>query len=300
MKIVWFFLYGLFIASCNSPKIKTMLASKETLQTKQDSITGYAPVNGINMYYEIHGEGEPLVLIHGGGSTIQTSFGRILPVLTQHYKVIAVELQAHGHTSDRNAPESFEQDADDVAALLKHLSINKANILGFSNGGSTTMQIAIRHPEVVDKIVVASGAYQREGFIPGFFEGFPKATLETMPQPLRDAFLKIKQDSAALKNMFEKDVARMMAFKDWNDDDLKSIKAPALIINADKDVITNEHALKMSKLIPHAELMIIPGTHGAYLGEICTAVPGSKLPEMTVAIIEEFLNKPVEEKKERE
>ena len=251
----------------------------------------YADVNGIKMYYEIHGEGKPLVLIHGGGSTIQTTFGRTLPMFAKNYKVISVELQAHGHTSDRNAPETFQQDADDVATLLKQLNISRASFIGFSNGGSTTMQIAIRHPEVVDKIVVASGACQREGFIPGFFEGFPNATLETMPRPLRDAFLKIDPDSAALKNMFEKDVARMIAFKDWSDDDLKAIKAPALIINADKDVITNEHAVKMSKLIPKAELMILPGTHGTYFGEICTAVPGSKLPEMTVEMIEEFLEK---------
>jgi len=243
------------------------------------------------MYYEIHGEGKPLVLIHGGGSTIKTTFGRVLPTFAKKYKVIAVELQAHGRTSDRNATETFQQDADDVAELLKQLNISNASFIGFSNGGSTTMQIAIRHPEVVDKIVVASGAYQREGFVPGFFEGFPNATLETMPQPLRDAFLKINPDSTALQNMFEKDVARMVSFKDWSDDDLKSIKAPALIINADKDVITNEHAVKMSKLIPNAELMILPGAHGACLGEICTAVPGSKQPEMTVEIIEEFLEK---------
>src|SRR4051812_16047181 len=191
--------------------------------------TGYVAVNGIKMYYEIHGQGKPLLLIHGGGSTIQTTFGRVLPMFAKKYKVIAVELQAHGHTGDRNAPESFQQDADDVAALLKYLNISKASFIGFSNGGSTSMQIAIRHPEVVNKIVVASGAYQREGFIPGFFGGFPHATLETMPQPLRDAFLKINRDSVALQNMFEKDVARMMTFKDWSDDDLKSIKAPVLV-----------------------------------------------------------------------
>ena len=92
-----------------------MPAKSETKQVKQDS--GYAPVNGLKMYYEIHGEGMPLVLIHGGGSTIQTSFSKMLPLLAQHYKVIAVELQAHGHTSDRDGPESFEQDADDVAGL---------------------------------------------------------------------------------------------------------------------------------------------------------------------------------------
>src|SRR5262249_15534415 len=127
------------------------------------SAGNYANVNGIKMYYEIHGEGKPLVLIHGGGSTIESNYGYILPLFAQHYKVIAVELQAHGHTSDRDAPETFEQDADDVAALLKQLDISKANILGFSNGGSTTMQIAIRHPGLVNKIVIASGAYKREG-----------------------------------------------------------------------------------------------------------------------------------------
>jgi pimeloyl-ACP methyl ester carboxylesterase len=271
----------------------TTTAAYENAQTKADTmITGnYANVNGIKMYYEIHGEGKPLVLIHGGGSTIESNWGYVLPLLAKHYKVIAVELQAHGHTGDRNAPETFEQDAGDVAALLQQLNISKAYILGFSNGGSTTLQIAIQHPDVAEKIVVASGAYLREGFIPGFFDMMHNASLENMPQPLKDAFLKINPDTAALRNMHDKDAARMVAFKDWSDSDLQNIKAPALIMNADKDVVTNEHAVKMSKLIPNAGLVILPGVHGAFLGEICTAVPGSKIPEMTIAIIEEFLDK---------
>ncbi len=253
-------------------------------------ITGnYAAVNGIKMYYEIHGQGMPLVLIHGGGSTIETTFGTILPLLAQHYKCIAVELQSHGRTSDRNAPESFTQDADDVAALLKHLHISKANILGFSNGGSTTLQFAIRHAELAAKIIVIAGAYKREGFIPGFFDGFKHATLETMPQGLRDAFLKVNADSAALLNMFNKDVARMVAFKDWNDEDLKSITAPALIINGDKDVVLPEHALKMSQLIPNARLIILPGVHGKCIGEMETTSPKNKQPEMIVELVKEFL-----------
>jgi len=267
--------------------------SKFYLQLNIDTMTtgNYANVNGIKMYYEIYGEGTPLVLLHGGGSTIQTTFGRILPTLAQHYKCIAVELQAHGRTSDRNAPESFTQDADDVAGLLKKLNFNKASFFGFSNGASTTMQIAIRHPELVDKIIVVAGAYKREGFIPGFFDGFKHATLETMPQGLRDAFLKVNPDSAALLNMFNKDVARMVAFKDWSDEDLKSIKAPALIINADKDVILPEHALKMSQLIPNARLIILPGVHGECIGEIETASLNSKQPEMVVELVKEFLDK---------
>ena len=251
----------------------------------------YLNVNGINMYYEIYGEGKPLVLIHGGGSTIQTSFGNILPLFAQHYTVIAVELQAHGHTSDRDATESFEQDADDVAALLQQLNISKAYFLGFSNGGSTAMQIAIRHPEVAEKIVVVAGACKRDGFIPGFFEGFKNVTLDDMPQGLKDAFLEINPDTNALLNMFNKDVERMVNFKDWNDGDLQSVKAPALIINADKDVILPEHGLQISRLIPNAELMILPGLHGACLGEIETAIPNSKQPEITVELVKEFLNK---------
>jgi len=112
-----------------------------------------------------------------------------------------------------------------------------------------------------------------------------------MPKPLQEAFLKINPDTSALLTMHNKDRDRMIAFTDISDDDLRSIKAPALIINGDKDVITNEHALKMSKVIPNAELMILPGVHGAYIGEICVAVPGSKLPEMTVEVVEEFLEK---------
>jgi len=253
--------------------------------------TGYANVNGIKMYYEIHGEGKPLVLIHGGGSTIQTTFGNILPLFANKYKVIAIELQAHGHTSDRNAPETFQQDADDVAALLQQLSISKASFFGFSNGGTTSLQIGIRHPEIVDKLVITSSAYQREGMIPGFFEAMQHANLTNMPKPLQDAFLKINPDTNALLTMHNKDRDRMIAFPDWSDDDLRSIKAPALIINGDKDVVTNEHALKMSRMIPNAELMILPGVHGACLGEICVAIPGSKLPEITVEMVEEFLDK---------
>jgi pimeloyl-ACP methyl ester carboxylesterase len=253
------------------------------------SSANYAQVNGINMYYEIHGEGKPLVMIHGGGSTIKTSFGKLLPLLAQHYTIIAVELQAHGHTSDRDTPESFTQDADDVAALLYQLSISKAHILGFSNGGSTAMQIAIRHPQIVDKIIVIAGAFKREGFINGFFDGMQYATLDNMPQSLKDAFLKINPDENALFNMFSKDKQRMIDFKDWNESDIRSIQLPALIINGDKDVTTCEHALEISNLIANSSLIILPGMHGEYIGEEGTIKPGSTLPQVTALLIKEFL-----------
>jgi len=265
------------------------MSKSEDKQVNRDS--GYAPVNGIKMYYEIHGEGIPLVLIHGGGSTIKTSFGKILPLFAQHYQVIAVELQAHGHTSDRDSAESFEQDADDVAALLRFLNINKAHILGFSNGGNTAMQIAVRHPDLVNKLIPVSSFYKREGMIAGFWEAMQLASLENMPGPLMTYYLQINNDQKGLQTMFNKDKERMLQFKDWNDEVLRSIKARTLLINADHDVVTNEHAVKMSHIIPNAQLMILPGTHGSFIGEVCTAEEGSKMPEAVALMIKEFLDK---------
>lgn len=257
---------------------------------KKDS-SGYAPINGINMYFEIHGQGNmALVLLHGGGSTIQSTFGSILPLLSSHGKIIAVELQAHGRTSDRNVPESFEQDADDVATLLKYLKIDKANFFGFSNGGTTTLQIAIRHPEIVNKIVSLAGAYRRDGFINGLLDGMQTATIDNMPAPLKEAFLKVTPDQNKLQTMFEKDRNRMRNFKDISDDALRSIKAPALMMVSDQDVVTVEHTLKMSQLIPGAKLAVLLGVHGECIGEICSAKKGSKAPEITATLIAEFLN----------
>ena len=289
MKIIFLILSVFIIVSCTNSKDRSMPAKSEATQIKQDS--GFAPVNGLKMYYEIHGEGMPLVLIHGGGSTIQTSFSKILPLLAQHFKVIAVELQAHGHTNDRDSAESFEQDADDVAALLGYLKINKAHFLGFSNGGNTAMQIAIRHPDLVNKLVIISSFYKREGMMAGFFEGMQKASLENMPALLKTHYLEINNDQKGLQTMFNKDKERMLQFKDWKDEDLASIKNPSLIIAGDKDVVTSEHTVKMSQIIPNAQLMILPGTHGSFIGEVCAAEEGSKLPETTVTMIKEFLDK---------
>lgn len=262
--------------------------SKSTLPT-----SGHAPVNGIQMYYEIHGTGlVPLVLIHGGGSTIETSFGRLLPLLTKHYKIIAVELQAHGRTSDRNQPESFTLDADDVAALLKYLGVAKANILGFSNGGSTALQIAIRHPQLVNKIIAISAATKRSGLIDGFFKGFEGAALSGMPQPLQEGYLKVnKGNKQGLQNMFDKDVARMKSFHDWPDGDLSRIKASTLLISSDRDVIKPEHTLELARLIPHAHAMILPGVHGEFFGEICTPHPDAKIIEASTLMLQSFLDK---------
>lgn len=259
--------------------------------------SGYSEVNGLKMYYEIHGMGKPLVLIHGGGSTIETSFGRIIPELAKNYSVIAVELQNHGHSGFRDIPQTFEQDADDIAALLRNIGTNKASFFGFSNGGTTAMQIAIRHTELVDKLVLASASFKRAGLVPGFFDGMQQASLDNMPRELKDAFLKVNPDTASLQTMFERDRDRMIAFRDLSDEQIKSVSAPTLLINGDADVVTPEHAVEIYRLIPNCRLAIIPGGHGSYIGEITTLSEAGQETEFVVQMIEEFLDKPNEHNK---
>jgi pimeloyl-ACP methyl ester carboxylesterase len=281
----------LTLVACNNMNTATENSNQEN-NTLKDSIiskNGYSEVNGINMYYEIYGQGEPLVLIHGGGSTIQTSFGKVIPLFSKHRQVIAVELQAHGRTSDRNADLSFEQDADDVATLLKNLNIEKADFFGFSNGGTTAMQIAIRHPEIVNKLILGSALCKRNG-VPEQFWGFMKqANISQMPEQLKEGYKKVAANPDGLQIMHDRDVKRMVNFKDIPDQEIKSIKVPTLIIIGDKDVITPEHALEMHHLISNSQLAIIPGGHGEYVGEITTLKPSTKESEFVIPLIEKFM-----------
>ena len=252
--------------------------------------SGYSKVNGINMYYQIYGEGKPLVLIHGGGSTIETNYEKIIPLFAKKHMVIAMELQAHGRTTDRDKPLSFEQDADDVATLLNNLKITKADVLGFSNGGQTAIEIALRYPELINKLILASTFCNRHGVFPQFWDIFKNANLKDMPQPLQDGFLKVNNDSTALLKMFNRDVERMQNFKGWSNEQIKSIKAHTLIMNGTKDVATVEHAVEMHRLIPNSDLAILPGGHGQYLGEVTTLVNGKWEYIYSTELIEEFLN----------
>lgn len=261
----------------------TVIASAQT------SKGNYSNVNGLRMYYEIHGKGHPLVLIHGGGSTIGTTFGRVLPELSTKAMVIAVEMQSHGHTKDIDRPLSFEQDAADIAALLKELKIDKADILGFSNGGSTAMQVAIKYPDLVRKIIVCSSFYKREGIYPQVWSFIESGTLETMPKELKEAYLEINPDHKALKVMHDRDRQRMLDFEDWSDASIKSIKAETLLVIGDKDVVIPEHAAQMSRLIPNCKLSVLPGSHGEFLGEITVHKTKSTMPAIFVGLVQEFL-----------
>ena len=253
--------------------------------------SGYARVNGLRMYYERYGAGgTPLVLIHGGGSTIGTNFGRVLPMLARTRRVIAVEVQAHGHTLDIDRPFTFEQDADDVAALLDSLGVPKADVLGFSNGGTTALQIAVRHPTKVNRLVMASSNYRRDGMVDGFWDAMQKGTYGDMPQPYKDAYLAINPSQAGVHALYERDSKRMLAFKEIPDESIRAIQAPTLVVDGDRDVIRVEHALALSKLLPHARLAVLPGTHGEYLGEIMTPKVSDRRVRIFADLVAEFLD----------
>jgi pimeloyl-ACP methyl ester carboxylesterase len=270
---------------------------------------GYAPVNGLKMYYEMHGTGgTPLVLLHGGGSTIDTTFGRILPILSKSRQVIAFEQQGHGRTADiPDRPFTFEQSAADTVALLKHLKIERADIFGFSNGGHIALTVAMRQPPVVRKLVVASAGFKRNGHDPAFWEFMKEAKLETMPKELRDAYVRLSPHAENLPSFFDKSAKRMREFKDFRTEDIQSIKAPTLVMIGDADNVRPEHAVEMFRLLPHAQLAVLPGGHGTAIGEVTSArLEGSevkfgvgnakkesKLPALVAAMIEEFLDAPV-------
>jgi pimeloyl-ACP methyl ester carboxylesterase len=288
-KITYIALIFLPLISCNN---KTEKANSDI--ATMDSLTfrnGYSLVNGLKMYYEVYGRGKPLVLIHGGGSTIQTTFEKVIPLFAMNRQIIAVELQAHGRTSDRNTDLTFEQDADDIVALLQNLAIDKADFLGFSNGGTTTLQIAIRHPEIVNKIILASALAKRNGVPPWFWDFMTQAEVHNMPEQLKEGYKKVARDPNQLQIMHDRDAKRMVNFQDIPDHQIKSIKSPTLIIIGDKDIITPEHALELHRQIINSELAIIPGGHGQYIGEITTVTPESKESDLVVPMIERFLNK---------
>ncbi|HJV49296.1 MAG TPA: alpha/beta hydrolase [Geothrix sp.] len=241
--------------------------------------TGYAPVNGLRIYFEVHGAANParppLVLLHGGGDTIQTSFGQILAALARGRQVIAFEQQGYGHTADIvDRPFSFEQSADDTAALLDYLHIERADLLGFSNGGTVALQVAIRHPKAVRKLILASALSRRDGAYPWLWEAMSKARLEDMPKALQEGYLRVAPHPENLRLFHDKAARRMRDFKDIPAEAIRAISAAALVVIGDSDVIRPEHAVEMSRLLPQAQLAILPGTdHMQVMGRTEWLVP---------------------------
>lgn len=252
-------------------------------------VTGYLEVNGIRLYHEIYGAGEPLVLIHGGAGSIQFDFRETIIRLQERFLLIGIDLQNHGRSDHREEPETFEQDAKDIVALLDLLGVPKASFFGFSNGATTALEIAKICPDRVVKIVAASGVYKRNGLIPGFFQAMEQATIDNMPTYLKESFLKLNSNIDELHNMFQKDSQRMIHFEDWKDRDMQHIKNPVLLIYGDRDVVTVTHAATISQLLPDARLCILPATHGGYMMADESGIVDEELITFTVSQIARFL-----------
>jgi pimeloyl-ACP methyl ester carboxylesterase len=226
---------------------------------------GYANVDGLRLYYEVHGRARegtpPLVLLHGGGSTIETSFGALLPLLARSRQVIAFEQQGHGHTADvPDRPFSFAQSARDTAALLRFLRVERTDLLGYSNGGHIAIEVALAHPELVNRLVIMSAMATRDGADPGFWESFQHPTVDQMPPELRDAYLATAPHPEQLPTFFAKSVERMRGFQGWTPEQLRTIRAPTLLLLGDHDVVRPEHAVWLYRLLPDARLCILPDT----------------------------------------
>ena len=180
--------------------------------------------------------------------------------------------------------------ADDVAALLRHLKVDRADIFGFSNGASVGLQIAIRHPPLVRKLVFASSMTKRAGAYPQFWDFMKTVDFSSMPQALKTAFLRVNPDVGQLETMHDKDAARMQSFEDVPDAVVGSIRVPTLIVLGDHDIVTPERAVELTRLISGARLLILPGGHGDYLGEAVMTRGDSRYPELTARLIQEFLD----------
>ena len=219
-----------------------------------DAVKGngrYANVNGIKLYYEIHGSGKPLVLLHGGLGAIEM-FGPNLQALAKGRQVIGVDLQGHGRTADIDRPLSVLYMADDVAALIKHLGITRTDVMGYSLGGGVALQVAIRHPEVVNKLVVVSTPFRRNGFYPDILVQQAQVNAnaaEMMKQtPMYQMYASLAPRPEDWGRLLGKIGEAMKQDFDFSSE-IKGIKAPTLIIAGDADIFPPAHAVEMFGLL---------------------------------------------------
>lgn len=247
-------------------------------QSVQNSIkskeSGYAAVNGIKLYYEVYGEGDPIVLLHGSFMTINMNWGQLIPELAKTRKVIALEMQGHGHTAHSERQITYSTLATDVAGVMKHLKIDNADILGYSFGGAIAYQLAIQNPELVKKLIIISATYKSEGWQPEV-----RNVLQTMqPEfldntPLKTEYISVAPDTSN----WHKFTGNMIKFNNTSynlgEENIKSIKAPVLLIMGDNDGIDKTILVNTYQLLggcvfgdmaglPQSQLAIIPGkTH---------------------------------------
>jgi pimeloyl-ACP methyl ester carboxylesterase len=246
-----------------------------TQPTTQTGESGYAPVNGLQMYYEVHNKaagGRPLVLLHGNLSTIGVDFGGIIPSLSRDRQVIGVEQQAHGHTADIDRPLTVDHWTDDTVALLRHLGVEQADVFGYSSGSGVAMQIALDHPELVGKLVLASTSYRNEGLHPELMANLEQVRPEHLAgSPFEQDYARVAPNPGDWPKLIEKINEMNASLPEWTADQVRSIAAPTLLILGDSDIVQPEHIVEMFRLLgggvigdlvglPRSRLAILPGT----------------------------------------
>lgn len=262
------------------------------------TVGNYAPVNGLDLYYETYGEGEPLILLHGGLGGIG-EFSQILPLLAETRQVIAVELQGHGHTADIDRSMSYETFADDIAVFIEYLGLENADIMGFSLGGGVALQTAIRHPEVVNKLIIVSSPFSRDGIHQEFQAGMSSEMMNAanaeglIGTPMYAYYSSVAPDLEDWASLVDKLGQMLSADYDWSEQ-VAGITAPTLIIAGDSDQLYPAHAAEMFGLLgggvagdfvglPASQLAILPGTsHFSILYR----------PDLLMPVINPFLNPP--------
>ncbi|HZN66982.1 MAG TPA: alpha/beta hydrolase [Tepidisphaeraceae bacterium] len=263
----------------------TMLLSA-VVSAQQKPTTGYAPVNGLKMYYEVHGSGDPVVLLHGSFMTITNNWAGWIGELSKTRKVIAVELQGHGRTADIKRDFSYENLADDVAVLLDHLKIPSADLIGYSMGGGVAMQCAIRHPGKVRKVVSISAVFRHDGWVKEALDAFPQLTAEMLKgSPIETEYRKLSPTPDKFPNFVKRVIAMDLKPYDFGADKLKATKAPMFFIHGDADGVRLEHVSEMFRLKgdeifgdmrPRSEsrLAVLPNTtHVTLMQRMTTIVP---------------------------
>lgn len=264
------------MASCQpQPKDgqNTSTAAKDTAanQNIQPAESGYADVNGLKMYYEVYGQGKPIVLIHGSYMNIPLNWSHIIPLLASNRKVIVAEMQGHGRTKDISRELSYEGMADDVAGLLKHLKVDSADILGYSMGGGVAFQVAVRHPQQVRRLVVLSGTYAHDGWWPDVEASFATFTPDMFKgTPIQKQYDSLGNDPAKFPEYVKKVISIDLKPYDWSRE-VKNIQVPVFMAIGDADGVRYEHALELFRAkgggkmgdihgLPKSRLAIIPGT----------------------------------------
>jgi len=213
--------------------------------------TGYAPVDGLKLYYEIYGTGRPLVLLHGGAGSLDM-FSQIVPELSRNREVIAVDLQAHGRTADINRPLTYQMMAEDVAALITFLGFRQVDVMGYSLGGEVALRTAIQHPQQVSRLVLVSTAFSRSGWYPEILDAEahsgPEVAEQMKQTPMYQLYVRTAPKPENWPILLGKLRDLLTQDYDWSDE-VRRLQTPTLLIFGDADAIQTAHAVKFFELL---------------------------------------------------